>query len=384
MTTRTLQGLGVGIVVMIVAAWLFSGQETSTSPERGRKVFPGLMSKINDIATITVTAKNQTATIARENNVWVVKEKGGYPADVGMVRQLLLGLAELEILEPKTKNPELYDKLGLQEVTAEDSLSRMVATKDVAGEILSEAIIGKRHPAKGDPGQDEIYIRRPGNPQTWLAIGNVSVEPMPGAWLDKSVYEVEPKRVKVAQITHPDGTTVELEKEEPEDLDYQLVNIPKGAEIQSQFTLNNMVSTLAALTLEDVKPESEMPSKGKKVTTAVFETFDGLEGNMKIWKDGEQHYVSVSTAFNPTLIWKHQSKENEEAQKTEPKAEPASEEAGKESDATKSEKPTIKPAVEVNAEVESINKKVAGWVYVIPKFRADTLLKKPEDLIKKS
>jgi len=383
MTSRTLQGLGIGIVVMIVGVLLFSEQETSTNPDHGRSVFPELMSKINDISLIMVTAKTQTATITRDENVWVVKEKSKYPADLSKVRELLLGLAELKILEPKTKNPELYDKLGLQDVTAEDSLSHMVTTKDGAGKILAEAVIGKRRPAKGDPSQDEVYIRIPGDPQTWLAIGNLPVEPMPGSWLDKSVYEIEPKRVKVAQITHPDGTTVELEKETPEDLDYQLVNIPKGAEIQSQFTLNNMVSTLAALTLEDVKAESEVSSKGKKVVTAVFETFDGLEGIVKIWKDEEQYLISVSTAFNPTLIWKHQSKEDEKIQKAEAKDQPASEEADKEPDTIKPEKPTIKPAVEVNAEVEAINKKVSGWVYIIPKFRADTLLKKPEDLLKK-
>ena len=46
-------------------------------------------------------------------------------------------------------------------------------------------------------------------------------------------------------------------------------------------------------------------------------------------------------------------------------------------------KSKIKPESEVKTEIESLNKKVADWVYTIPKFRADTILKKPEDLVKK-
>lgn len=385
MNTRILQSLGLAIVVMIVGALLFSGGDKSINPDRGRKMFPELMSKINDATEIMVEAKSGTVTVAREGEAWIVKEKSGYLANIGKVRELLVGLAELEVLEAKTKNPELYGKLGLQDVAAEGSMSHVVTIKDAGGQTLADAVVGTRRPAKGgDPGQDEVYLRQPNNPQTWLTIGKVPVESMPSEWLDKAIFAVETKRVKDVQITHPDGTTLELEKHSPEDVDYHVVDLPKGSKIQSQFTLNNMVSTLSDLSLDDVKSAKDVSSKGKKVVTAVFETFDGLEGTVNIWQDGEQHYVTASMVFNPSLIWKHQPKDDQEKKTpTTTTDEPATDKPGDEKDTTKPEKPIIKPAVEVNAEVEAINKKVEGWVYGIPKFRADTILKKPQDLIQK-
>lgn len=383
MTAQTIKFLGGAIAVMVVGVLLFSGEDNTTNPDRGRKVFPELMSKINDVKEIVVSANSGTATMSRDGETWVVKEKSGYPADMGKVRELLIGLGELEIIEAKTKNPELYDKLGLQDVTEEGSLSNGVTIKGEGGVTLADAVIGTRRPAKGDSSLDELYYRHPGHPQTWLAIGNLKIEPIPGEWVNKTIYEVETKRVKAVQITHPDGTIVELEKDQPDDSDYHVVNLPKKSKIQSQFTVNNMVSTLAVLRLDDVKSAKDLSSKGKKVVTAVFETFDGLEGTVKIWKDGEQHYITASTVFNPTLIWKHQPKEAKKSKAPTKADDSKTENESDEKDESVPEKPTIKPAVEVNAEVEAINKKVEGWVYAIPKFRAETILKKPKDLIQK-
>lgn len=384
MTPRILQILGAGIVVMVVGVFLFSGEDKTTDPDRGRMVFPELMSKINDVKEIVLAAKGGTTTISHDGETWVVKEKSGYPANMGKVRELLIGLGELEIVEAKTANPDLYDKLGLQDVTADGSQSNGVRITGVDGTTIANAIIGKRRPAKGDPSLDEVYVRQSGNLQTWLAIGNLEIETIPGEWLNKTIYKIETKRVKAVQITHPDGTMLELEKDQPEDFDYHLVNVPKGSKIQSQFSVNNIVSTLLVLSLDDVKSAKDVSSKGKKVVTAVFETFDGLEGTVNIWKDGEQYFLTALTVFSPSLIWKHQPKEDKERKAPATTDDSISENEGDQKDETKPEQPTIKPAVEVNAEVETINKRISGWVYVIPKFRAETILKKPQDLLSKS
>ena len=163
MTARTLQILGVAIVVMVAGVLIFSNDENTTHPDRGRKVFPDLMSKINDVEEIVISAKSGTATISRDGDTWGVKEKSGYPANMGKVRELLIGLGELEILEAKTKNPELYEKLGLQDVAAEGSLSNGVMITGADGTTMANAVIGTRRPAKGDPSLDEVYVRQAGN-----------------------------------------------------------------------------------------------------------------------------------------------------------------------------------------------------------------------------
>ena len=306
---------------------------------------------------------------------------------MGKIREALIGLGELTILEPKTRKPEFYEKLGVQDVDAEGASSTEVTLTDSAGTTLAKLIVGNQRPAKGDSGQDEVYVRKFGEPQTWLAVGNLSVSTMADEWLDKDFLEVEPKRVRSLRISHPDATTLRVAKEKPEADDFTLVNLPTGTEVESQFAVNNIVSTVSSLSFEDVNPKREITFDDQSVVTAVFETFDGLEVTVTLLPKDETHYVKVSAAFNNDLIWKPESEEGanpeEQAEETR-EAEKAEEAEKEETDVPTPETPEIKPEAEVKAEIEALNKRVGEWVYVIPEFRAETILKKPEDLIKPS
>lgn len=384
MNAKTFTIMGVIAVVLAGAALWVSQHGETTPPGTGQPVFPGLMAKINDVAEIGVSAPRGTITIVRKGESWGVKEKHRYPAHMGKVRGAIIGLGELKILEAKTRKPEFYEKLGVEDVGADGSLSTGVTLKDSAGTTLAEVIVGNQRPARGNPGQDEVYIRKSGDPRAWLAIGNLSIEKSAGGWLDEDFLEVEPKRVRRLQIIHPDATTLTLEKDAPDELDFTLVNVPAGMEVQSQFVVNNIVSTVASLSLDDVKPTSEIPFDDQAVVIAVFETFDGLEGTVRLLRKDEKVYVKVSASFNGDLIWKPES---EEHSKTDNQAEDARDKDNPEkakTDAPQPERPTIKPEAEVKAEIKALNKRVEEWVYVIPQFRADAILKKPEDLVKQS
>jgi hypothetical protein len=202
--------------------------------------------------------------------------------------------------------------------------------------------------------------------------------------LDKDFLEVETKRVQRVRITHPGTAILILEKEAPGDSDFKVANLPEGEEIQSQFAVNNIVSTVTALSLDDVKPSSEISFEDQAVVTASFETFDGLEGTVKLFRKDEKDYVKVSAAFNADLIWKPEPEEASEAEKPDEGEDSGEKDDTEKEEVAKPEKPKIKPEAEVKTEIESLNKKVAEWIYIIPKFRADTILKKPEDLMKKS
>jgi len=383
MNIKTLTILGIITVALIGTAILMSQQKETVLPQTGQPVFPGLMSKINEVSELVVNVQSETMTIVRDGESWKVKEKDNYPANMGKIREVLIGLGELKILEAKTKKPELYEKLGLENVEAEGSISTGVTLKDSAGTTLAEVIIGKQPPFKGNPNQDEVYVRKVGDPETWLAIGKLSIEKNLSEWLDKDFLEVEPKRVRRVRITHPDNTTLVLEKENPDDLDFKVTNLLEGEEIQSQFSVNHIVSTVTSLSLDDVQPNSEISFEDESVVTATFETFDGLEGTVKLFRKDEKNYVKVSAVFNADLIWKSEPEEDSE---TETQAEGEGDQGQdiEKEETVKLETPKIKPEAEVKAEIKALNKKVKEWIYIIPKFRADTILKKPEDLIKKS
>ncbi len=371
--TKMLKRLSTAAVIaaiLIIVTMFVAKREEPGPPPTGQPVFPELKATINDVTELNVATQSGTLTLHQQEDTWRVKEKHDYPADVGTVRETLIGLAELKTIEPKTRKPELYEKLGLQDVDAEGSLSMGVTLKDATGNILAAAIIGNDRPAKGKSGYKEMFIRKAGDPQTWMVEGRLTVEKNPGKWLDKELVQIETKRVRRLTVTHPDKARLIVEKAKPEDLDYQVADLPDGLEIQSQFTVNNIVSTVTSLSLDDVEPRSEVPFDDQPVVTAVFETFDGLQGIVELHPKDEKNYVKISTTFNPDLIWKPEPEKGHELEQ--------------DSAPPTGEQPKIKPEAEVKAEIEALNKRVADWVYVIPKFRADTLLKKPQDLLKTS
>jgi hypothetical protein len=386
MKLKTLSTLAVIAAVLIIVAVFMAEQQEPGAPPTNQPVFPELKTVINDVTELSVATQGGTITLHRQEDTWRVREKHDYPADFGTVRETLIGLAELTTLEPKTRKPELYEKLGLQDVEAEGSLSTGVTLKDATGNAVATAILGNDRPAQGKSGYKEIFIRKSGDPQTWLVQGRLTVARNPGQWLDKELTQIETKRVRRLTVIHPDKTRLIVEKAKPADLNYQVANLPEGLEIESQFTVNNLVSTVTSLSLDDVKPRSEVPFDDQPVVTAMFETFDGLQGTVQLLPKDEKNYVTISATFNPDLVWKPEPEREAEPEKeAEPQAGEQPEQKTQDKEApAEPEQPKIKPEAEVKAEIEALNKRVGDWVYVIPKFPADTLLRKPQDLLKTS
>ena len=386
MKFKTLSTLAVIAAVLIIVAVFMAEQQEPGAPPTNQPVFPELKTVINDVTEMSVATQSGTITLHRQEDTWRVKEKYDYQADLGTVRETLIGLAELTTLEPKTRKPELYEKLGLQDVDAEGSLSTGIILKDATGKAVAAAILGNDRSAQGKSGYKEIFMRKPGDPQTWLVQGRLTVEKNPGKWLDKELTQIETKRVSRMTVTHPDKTRLVVEKAGPTNLNYQVADLPEGLEIESQFTVNNIVSTVTSLSLDDVKPVSEIPFDEQPVVTAVFETFDGLQGTVQLLRKDEKNYVTISAVFNPDLVWKPEpERETEPEKESEPQAGEQPEASAQDNKVpAEPEQSKIKPEAEVKAEIEALNKRVADWVYVIPKFRADTLLKKPQDFLKTS
>ncbi len=385
-------------VVLIGAAVMLSHQRDRPSDARER-LFPALRAVVNEVSELQLSSQRGTGTMLRQGGTWVVKEKHRYPADLGKVRETLLGLAELDILETKTAKPERHETLGVRDVEAEGATSTGVRLTNAAGDILAELIVGRTRPSGSRSRRRELFVRKPGDPQTWLVIGNLSVETDPGEWLDKDILRIEPKRVRRVSVVHPDGTRLQLEKETPDDLDYRVADLPDGREVASQFTVNNIVSTLASLSLEDVHPKGDVALDGVAEVVATIETFDGFEGTVTLRQRDDTHYVTVSAVFNPRMVRQPDpdtkpARAGDEPEVSEPPTatlEPTAPTppAMPESPTTPEpvttpatpEPPAIKPVEEVKADIDALTRTTAGWVYVIPSFRADTILTKTADLL---
>jgi len=383
MKAKTL-GILAGITIVVIVVAVFLNQETTKPPSQGRGlVFPELMANINDVTELIIESTEETVTLVRQENRWGVKEKDHYPAALEKVKGSLVGMAELRFREPKTRNPDLYEKLGLQDQTTEESRATLVTIRTNHNQEAAKLLIGDQRPAKENPSLSEIYVRKPDDPQTWLVTGKLPLERTVTEWLDQDILNLAETRVHRVRVMHPGGETLTIQKKSPDDLDFDVADMPKGYKFQSQFNVNNVVTTLSKLTLDDVKKEQANDSEGKAGVKAVLETFDGLQVTVQTITKDETVYGKVSAKFDPSLVYKVEEPEGQaekEDQSQEKKAEASKSDPSKTSDPPM---PKIKSTEEVKEEVTAMNKKLSGWVFELPKFKVDNFSKKKEDLITK-
>lgn len=369
MSGKNLTILLVITLVVVIAAMQLNNQN-SMLPSK-QKLFPDLMNNLNDITQIEVTTANDKFTLNRTDKAWVLAEKHNYPADLSKIRQALVGTAELTTVEAKTAKPELYSKIGVADVTEKDSTAVLLTLKKQS-DTLASVLVGNDQFIGGDSDK-EIYVRKAGDTQSWLVTGNLSVDKTPMDWLNKSLTDIEDKRVHEVTITHSNGEKLRIFRESEENQDYQLAELTENTTLSSPYMLKQMAGFLAGLNMDDVTVPSDFTFDDKDSTQAVFKTFDGLEVTVTLQTKDSKHYAKlVAVAGEP--VAKPQTTESKEAE---------------DKDANKTDKATTETAAvdkteQVKTEVAELNQQLGQWIYVLPNYKVDSLLKKKEDLVKKA
>jgi hypothetical protein len=267
----------------------------------------------------------------RDADGWLVVEKGNYPA-AGKVRQIVLGMADLALVEPKTQKADLYPRLEVDDPGK--GKSTLVALKDKSGAALAEMIIGKRRYDRLGAGNDGVYIRKPGDPQVWLARGSLELSDQLSSWLDRRVLDLPEKRIAKVTLTQPDGTRLVITRTSP-DAEFTVEDAPDDAKFKSETATRQPAMALETLDLDDVKPTADMPMPDKDVFTGSFVTFDGLTVDVRLFDHDSMHWIAVSATGTGSA----------------------------------------------EAEAKEIGGKVGRWIYAVPSYKATALKTKLSDLL---
>ena len=303
-------------------------------PLVGTPVLPEVGKRIGDIGRLTVVHGDSKTTLTRQGDAWVVEERGNYAADGDKVRQAILGLAELSYVEPKTRKPDLYSRLEIEDAGKKGGKSTLVTVTDEKGSLLGELVTGKRRVDQLGGGNDGIYVRKPGDAQSWLARGTLELAGDTPPWLAKKLIDLPAKEVKEAVFTAADGATFTIKRDKPEDA-LAIADMPAGRKLKDNNPLDDPAGALGALELNDVRPAKDFDFPKEGVATARYTSFAGLT-------------VTLSEAKKDGVDWVRLA-------------------AAGEGDA--------------KAKADELNGKFSPWVYAIPSFKAKALTTKLADLL---
>lgn len=334
MQKRSFLALVAATIILVAAAAyaLVTGDRAVAPPPPPQPVFPKLAAQLGDLAWMRVSHATMNADFNLIAGRWAVVEKGNYPAAPGKVRRLLLGLAGLTLVEPKTARPELFARLDLDDPS--NGRSTLISLQDRTGETVAQLIVGKvRHDRLGG-GNDGIYVRRPGENRTWLARGSLDLPRDMVDWLDRRIIDIPAARIASVKLTAADGSTLALRRDQQSGT-FAVADPPDGAKFKDQAVLAAPAAALAGLQLDDVRPASALRPPASGVAIAEFATSDGLTVTLRLFTSGTADWVSVSAAGSDTA----------------------------------------------EKEAAALNAKLARWVYAIPGERAKLLRTKLGDLV---
>jgi hypothetical protein len=290
MRTRTTVILAVlGAAVLALGVIYGSGpRERTQTAVQGQIAFPDLVAKLAAATRIEITHKGLTLHLARADRdapTWGVADRGGYPAQQDKVHELLTGLTELRLDEPRTSDPASYARLGVEDPAAKGADSTLVRVLDGNGGVIAALVVGHARPSQhGDA--DTLYVRRPDAAQAWLADGHIAVTSDSQDWVDRDIVNIDPAKIATDMVTRGDATltfgrvdgaftlTAPADHPKLDDLKVQEVN-----------------RVLADLTLEDVKPA---PAPGTPLGRAVITTTDGMTVTVAANKSGPELWATFT------------------------------------------------------------------------------------------
>lgn len=344
MNTRQVRTLAIVLFVLLAAFFATRLSDNQGGGQASVLLLPGLSEQINDISQLRAIKAGESTTIRHSDGQWVVREREDYPADTGKLRKLLLELAEARKIEEKTSNPDLYARLGVEDSSAD---SQGTELRISAGDTEFSLIVGNLAQ------RQYRYARIAGEAKSWLIDQNPSVPNNISAWLLQDILDVDSDLIQSVTITHDDGETIHIEKDDRTARDFSVPDIPEGRELSYASVVDSIAGVVSGLKLQDVARagQTEADDSGAR---AVYRTFDGLE-------------IAIDSVKRENDTWITVSASQGEAAPPAVTGETAASEQATDA-ATES--------------AESINDRLGGWTYKIQSYKADQLRRRWDNILK--
>ena len=280
MKLRTAVLLLIAAIIVGFGGWYLGRTPDTERVAAAQPAFPELGDKLANAAKIVILHDGATLELDRagtgQGGNWTIAQRDFYPALPDKVHALFVSLAELRLVEPRTSNPDQLGRLGLEDADKTGATSTLVRVTDaqvkpVAAILLGDAFKPGEGAAQASAGSGtaQLYVRKPGETQSWLAEGQITANTDPSEWMTGDLSNISRDKITSVEVSHGDAKLSFARQ----DGKFALT-APADHPPLDQSKVDDVARGYEWLALTGVEKAADM--KGDPLGASVFRTDDGL------------------------------------------------------------------------------------------------------------
>jgi hypothetical protein len=292
-------------VVVLVAggagvAWWKRSSYEAADARVGQRLLEGF--KVDEVAEVDLADAAGAVTLVRGERGWSVKERGRFPADLEPIRDLLLKLQELKVVQAEGLAEAVKPRMQLAAPGAgakPEETGTLVELKARDGKSVATLVLGKQAmkeskvPGLGAGLPSGRYVWVAADPQRVSVVSEpfAAVAAKPQDWLAKELMRLE--RPKALTAFGPDGREKWAVFKETEASDWKLAGPGKldpGKAQDASSAMYGLRIVDAAVGVNDAQAGLDKP------TLVRATTFEGWTYEVRIGKQapGGDYYVKTN------------------------------------------------------------------------------------------
>ncbi len=281
---------------------------TESEAQIGQKLFKDF--KLNDIAAIEIKG-DTNLTLERKDSGWCVRQRGDYPANLTQIKEVLLKMGDLKVVQSDPIGASQLARMHLAEAGKGPDSAILVEFKDAQGKPLESLLLGKKHthasdrpspmPYGEDGYADGRYVMLGSDTKTVLTISDAlnTVDPKPADWLDKDFFKVEkPATVSFVSTNATNSWKVSRASESAA---WVLADTKAGENMDSN-KVSSLASSLNMPSFVDVAADAAPEKTGlDHPLTVTIETFDHFTYILKIGHKTPENEYNLNVAVTADI-----------------------------------------------------------------------------------
>ena len=367
------QQLITSIIILLILSIVsfFTFKKDSSKWKRGNaEEKPKLIDNfdVNSVAKVTMTTGNDKLELIREPSGWKIKSYYGYPVDFDKLSDFLIALKDMEVAQYPRLVKSQFASLKLlapSEGKKQENTGLLLTLSDNSDKKILSMIIGDQHMPEKDESNpynmvspDGRYVLIPGTDKPALVTKSLNrANVTPTYWLDRKFVNLH--NILSLALKDKDGKTKWRLFRTTLKSPWNIEGLKKN-EIPLPRPMLDATSAMERITFNDISPASETELKDPQILEV--KTAAGLLYKISFQKDKNTILAKFAITALPIPEEKPEKKETAEEKE-------------------KREKEYKKRVTERDKQLKEALF-FTEWVYDIPTYKLDSVLKERSDFCK--